>query len=156
MKNTVHTLLLVAIMLMTTQFVAAQATLNLSGGSDPEDPTMIAFEKTEYDLGTFKAGEVVHAVFKFKNAGDANLVIEMVKPSCTCTKLEWTQGVIKPGGGGEVVADIDTAEKEGEQTKYFTVIYNGNPPVERVTLKFLVAAPDGAAEQGTTDGEDIK
>lgn len=134
----------------------AQPVLNGGSEDDPADPTSITFEKSEYDLGTVVAGEIVKASFKFKNTGDADLIIDTVKPSCKCSVLKWTETKIKPGGTGEVSAEIDTADKEGEQVKYFTVLYNGNPPVERVTLKFVVTAPEGAVEQAPTDGEEVK
>lgn len=155
MEKTFRALLLVAFLLFVGNLASAQV-LNTGGGDDPADPTIIEFEKTEYDLGTFKAGEIVKAVFKFKNVGDADLIIDTVKPSCKCSVLKWTEATVKPGGTGEVSAEIDTADKEGEQVKYFTVLYNGNPPVERVTLKFMVMAPDGAVEQGDADGDGMK
>jgi Protein of unknown function (DUF1573) len=157
MEKTFRALLLVAVLMFCGGMASAQGGVFNSGSSDdPADPTIIAFEKTTYDLGTYKAGEFVKAVFKFKNVGDADLIIDTVKPSCKCSVLKWTETTIKPGGSGEVSAEIDTADKEGPQVKYFTVIYNGNPPVERVTLNFTVTTPDGAAEQGTTDGEEVK
>jgi hypothetical protein len=156
MEKTLRSLLVVAILLLGAGFAAAQGVLNSGGGDDPADPTIIQFEQSEYDLGTFKAGEIVKAVFKFKNVGDADLIIDTVKPSCKCSVLKWTEATIKPDGTGEVSAEIDTADKEGEQVKYFTVLYNGNPPVERVTLRFVVTAPEGAIEQGGTDGGEIK
>lgn len=149
-------LLLVAVCMIWGQFAAAQAVFNPAGGDDPNEPTIIQFEQSVYDLGTFKAGEPVKAVFKFKNVGDADLIVENVKPSCKCTSLEYTETAIKPGGSGEVRAEIDTADMVGEKEKSFAVIYNGNPPVEHVTLKFTVLAPEGAAEQGATDGEEVK
>jgi hypothetical protein len=156
MEKMMRSLLMVAVLLITTGLASAQGVLNTGTGDDPADPTIIQFEKTEYDLGTYTAGEMVKAVFKFKNVGDADLIIDTVKPSCKCSVLKWTETAIKPGGSGEVSAEIDTADKEGEQVKYFTVLYNGNPPVERVTLKFVVKAPEGAVEQGPTDGEEVK
>jgi hypothetical protein len=134
----------------------AQPVLNLNGGNENPDPTVIQFEQETYILGTYTAGDTVSAVFKFKNVGDADLIIETVKPSCQCSKLEWTETNVKPGGTGQVSARIDTADKEGEQTKYFVVLYNGNPPAERVTLKFDVKAPEGAVKQGASDGDGIK
>ena len=156
MEKMIRAALALGFMLMFGFLANAQGVLDTGGGDDPADPTIIQFEQSEYDLGTFKAGEIVKAVFKFKNVGDANLIIDTVKPSCKCSVLKWTETTIKPGGSGEVSAEIDTADKEGEQVKYFTVLYNGNPPVERVTLKFVVTAPEGAVEQGTTDGEEVK
>jgi hypothetical protein len=121
--------------------VNAQAVLKLNGSSgSSDDLTLIEFEHSEYNLGTLKAGEVAKGTFKFKNIGDADLLIENVKPSCSCTTLEYPEETIKPGGTGTIYAEIDTSDKEGEQIKYFTVIYNGNPPVERVKLVFKVAA----------------
>jgi hypothetical protein len=134
----------------------AQGLLNTGGGDDPADPTIIEFEKAEYDLGTYKAGESVKIVVPFKNAGDADLIIDNVKPSCACTVLEWTTTPLKPGGKGEIRAEIDTADMEGEKEKSFAVLYNGNPPVERVNIKFKVVPADGAVEQGDADGDGIK
>jgi Protein of unknown function (DUF1573) len=117
--------------------LSASAQLNLSSG-EPTEETTIAFDQTEYDLGTLTTGDTVKAVFRFKNAGQAPLVIEHVKPSCVCTQLDFPEKPIAPGAYGEISAAIDTEDKEGEQTKYFSVIYNGNPPVERITLRFVV------------------
>jgi hypothetical protein len=134
----------------------AQGTLQLGNSQDNPDPTMIEFEQTEYDLGTIKAGEIVKSTFKFKNIGDADLYIDNVKPSCACTALEFPKTAIKPGATGEIYAEIDTEDKEGDQVKYFSVMYNGNPPVERVKLIFKVLPPEGAVEQGQEDGTGIK
>lgn len=155
MERLYRILLLSVTLLLCTFSSYGQGVLN-TGNDDPADPTVIQFEKTEYDLGTFKAGEPVKANFTFKNVGDADLLIEMVKPSCACTALDWTQGAIKPGASGEIKAEIDTADMEGDKEKSFAVIYNGNPPVERVILKFKVVPAEGAAPQGDADGDGIK
>lgn len=127
--------------LLFASSVNAQAVLKLNGSSEQtDDLTLIEFEKATYDLGTLKAGEVAKGTFVFKNIGDGELIIENVKPSCACTTLEYPEDPIKPGESGTIYAEIDTADKEGEQIKYFTVIYNGNPPVERVKLIFTVEA----------------
>ncbi len=118
-----------------------QQLLGTSSADEPLDATTIAFEQTEYDLGSFVAGDTVHALFRFKNTGEADLLIDAVKASCPCARLTYPEGMIKPQGMGEVQAAIDTADKEGEQVKYFTVLFNGNPPVERVTLRFVVTKP---------------
>ncbi|HEX2898301.1 MAG TPA: DUF1573 domain-containing protein [Bacteroidia bacterium] len=149
-------LLLTTALLFSAISAFSQGVLNTGDGDDPADPTVIEFEKSEYHLGTFKAGDPVKAVFKFKNAGDADLIIDTVKPSCSCTALDWTTTPIKPGASGEIKAEIDTADREGDQEKSFAVVYNGNPPVERVILKFTVLPADGAAPQGDADGDGIK
>lgn len=151
-----RSLLWTALWMLCCGLASAQGVLNTGNGDDPADPTVIEFEKTSLDLGTFKAGDMVNVTYKFKNAGDADLILDFVKPSCSCAKLTYPEKPIKPGGTGEISATIDTADKEGHQEKYFTVMYNGNPPVERLTLTFEVSPPDGAAPQGDTDGSDVK
>ena len=117
---------------------------------------MIQFEHEVYDLGTLTAGEVAEGRFKFTNIGDADLIIDNVKPSCTCTTLEFPKEAIKPGESGEIYAEIDTEDKEGDQVKYFAVLFNGNPPVERVKMTFKVLPPADASPQGQEDGTGVK
>ena len=133
--------LLGAALLMLAMPCFGQQILGARSADEPLDATTIAFEQTEYDLGTFVAGDTVHAVFKFKNTGESDLLIDAVKASCPCARLTYPEGIIKPQGTGEVQAAIDTADKAGDQVKYFTVLYNGNPPVERVALRFVVTQP---------------
>lgn len=147
---------LFAIALLSVSSIQAQ--LNLSSDA-PSDETVIEFERLEYDMGNFEPGDTVHGVFRFKNAGQSPLLIDNVKPSCTCTKLIYPEKPIKPGESGEILASIDTEGKYGEQTKWFMVFYNGNPPMERVTMKFNIT--DGSEgpmkeEQPEAPKEEIK
>lgn len=140
MKIKRYPILILLGLLFTTQ-LHAQTELNLFGGSDTESEpalTMIDFEETSHDFGKIHQGDTVRHVFRFKNIGDHPLLIENVKPSCTCTVLDFPQEAISPGGTGEIKAHIDTSDKSGRHTKYFAVIYNGNPHVERVELKFEI------------------
>ena len=116
MERLNRVLLLTVAMLLMAFPAFSQGVLNTGNGDDPADPTIIQFEKLDYDLGTFKAGDPVKAAFTFKNVGDADLIIVRAPP-------------IKPGGTGEIKAEIDTADLEGKKEKSFAVIYNGNPPV---------------------------
>lgn len=126
---------LVAICLLTCTTAFAQ--LNLLTESEVEGPA-ISFEQTEFQLGDFEEGELVEFTFHFTSSGSEELVVEHVKPSCACSTLEWTEDPVAPGESGEIRAAIDTKGKSGEQTKYFTVIYNGNPGVERLKVHFNI------------------
>ena len=55
--------------------VAATKSANQSGTSD------IEFAALEYDFGEVDQGDTVEHIFKFKNVGDADLVIDRVKSS---------------------------------------------------------------------------
>lgn len=102
----------------------------------------IEFENSTIELGTFKKGDVVTLDVAFKSVGGEDLEVAHVKPSCSCSDLTWTETAIPSGESGNIHAEIDTKDMEaGEKTKYFTVIYNGNPGVERVTVKFELKEP---------------
>jgi hypothetical protein len=55
-----------------------------SEGKYPE----LTFEKQEHDFGTIKQGDKVTYEFKFKNTGQADLLISGAKGSCGCTVPE--------------------------------------------------------------------
>ena len=156
MKTTLRSIFLLALTFSLVQFLPAQQLLNLGGKNDEEtesDLTLIQFEKSEYDLGDVQAGDLAKGTFKFTNIGDAPLEIDKVKPSCKCTTLKWTEGKIPPGGTGEVYAEIDTEDKTGEQTKFFAVIYNGNPPIEHVKMVFKVVGEVEKKEDEKAEGD---
>lgn len=129
--------------------------LNLAGGNDEEsnEMTLIEFEQAVYDLGTFQQGDTVKSSFQFTNIGEGILEIDNVKPSCRCAELTYPEEPIKPGGKGTIFAAIDTEDKSGEQTKFFTVIYNGNPPIERVKLVFFVETDEVKAPAPEAAGD---
>lgn len=64
----------------------------------------IAFENDtyKYDFGKVARGESVSHVFRFRNTGDAPLVILDVATSCGCTTPEYTREPVLPGRYGQV------------------------------------------------------
>ncbi|MEM7036400.1 MAG: DUF1573 domain-containing protein [Bacteroidota bacterium] len=148
MKSQLRLTFLLALSFFAFQSLSAQQLLNLGGAEDSEpDNTVIQFEKSEYDLGTVKKGEPAKGRFIFKNVGEAPLVIENVKPSCKCTELIYPEEAIAPGASGEIYAEISTDDKSGDQTKFFAVIYNGNPPVEHVKMIFKIEDEGGVSPE---------
>ena len=64
----------------------------------------IEFESDTIDYGTIEKGADGMRVFKFKNTGDAPLIITKVKSSCGCTVPKKTEEPIMPGMTGEIAA----------------------------------------------------
>src|SRR5690606_21698935 len=65
----------------------------------PEGPLpKFEFEKTEHDFGTLVEGQVVEYTYRFKNVGDAPLIIQAAQGSCGCTASDWTKEPIPVGG----------------------------------------------------------
>ena len=84
----------------------------------------IEFEETIHDFGNIKEGEKVEHVFKFKNIGDAPLIVTAVQPSCGCTASDFTKDPVAPGGEGTISLTFDSKGKPGTVNKTATVKAN--------------------------------
>lgn len=84
----------------------------------------IQFDRTEYDFGTVKEGDVVETEFVVTNSGNTNLVITNAQASCGCTVPVWPKEPIKPGESSKVLAKFNTAGKPNKQSKTITLITN--------------------------------
>lgn len=105
----------------------------------PEGPLpTIQFETLEHDFGTIKEGEKVSYTYKFKNTGEAPLIIQDAKPSCGCTAPDWTKTPIPVGGEGFVKAEFDSNGKPNIQNKTITVTANTWPKQTRLSFKAMV------------------
>ncbi|MFV0566022.1 MAG: DUF1573 domain-containing protein [Flavobacteriaceae bacterium] len=93
----------------------------------------IEFEEKEHDFGEIIKGTKVETTFKYKNTGEAPLVITNIKPTCGCTVPEnWSREPLLPGQTGE-----------------FTVTFNGSG-TNKVSKTIIVSSN---TESGT---EEIK
>jgi hypothetical protein len=146
MKNSVRYIFLLAVMLLS---VNAFAQGEVPAGTQPADangdPLMqeaapaelgkIQFETDSYDFGKIVQGDVVKHTFTFTNVGEHPLVLESVKPSCGCTALNYTREAVEPGQTGTIDAQFNSAGKMGQQMKYITIVYNGEPKIERIMFQ---------------------
>lgn len=100
--------------------------------------TAISFEKSEFNFGEVKQGEVVTHTYTFTNSGDHDLMISDAKASCGCTVPKWPEKPISPGETGEIVVKFSSAGRKGNQTKAITITANTTPPDTRLMLKGVV------------------
>jgi len=96
---------------------------------------VMEFETKEIDFGTNNEGDILDTVFKFKNTGDAPLVITNVKTSCGCTTPYWPKKPIQPGESEQIKVRFNTNHKPGKQTKTITVHANTKNLTERIVIK---------------------
>ncbi len=69
----------------------------------PEGPLpLFEFAEESHDFGSINEGDVVEHTFKFKNVGDAPLIISSATASCGCTVPEWPKEPIPVGEEGEI------------------------------------------------------
>lgn len=95
----------------------------------------IKFESLEHSFGSVKEGEVVKASFPFINSGKSDLLIGDAKGSCGCTVAKYPTEPIKPGKGGKIDVEFNSAGKRGTQRKTITLITNAEPSTRILTLK---------------------
>jgi len=93
------------------------------------------FETKEVDFGTHHEGDILDTVFKFKNTGEAPLVITNVKTSCGCTTPYWPKKPIQPGESDEIKVRFNTNHKPGKQTKTITIHANTKNLTEVIRIK---------------------
>ncbi len=108
----------------------------------------ISYEKTTHDFGRIEEAEgPVTYEFKFKNEGDAPLVVQGVKASCGCTTPFWTKDPIAPGAEGTIQAKFDPHNRPGGFTKSLTVTSNSEPNISRLFIKGYVEPTPKAPEE---------
>jgi hypothetical protein len=114
----------------------------------PEGPLpAFQFETVEHDFGTIKEGDIVEYTYKFKNTGDAPLIIQGAQGSCGCTVPNWTKEPIPAGAEGVVTAKFDSNGKKDLQNKTVTVTANTFP--KQTVLKFkAMVTPKPSNDKG--------
>ena len=94
-------------------------------------PAIVAVEAV-IDAGKVAKGDPVEAVFVLRNDGEADLVLNDVRPTCGCTVASY-DGKIAPGKTGKVHASVATKDFAGPIAKAITVLSN-DPKTPRLTL----------------------
>ena len=100
----------------------------------------IEFETTVIDYGTIEKGADGVRVFKFKNTGNAPLVVTSVKSSCGCTIPKKPEAPVLPGETGEIEVKYDT-KRVNPIRKTITVTSNAETPTVALKIKGNVIDP---------------
>ena len=109
---------------LTAAAYTAQAQAMKSAAAGPVAGPAITFEEVKYDFGSVAQGGIVDHTFKFKNTGNAPLVISNIGVSCGCTTPEWTKAPVMPGKTGSITAHFNSTGKIGMQNKVLTIESN--------------------------------
>lgn len=105
--------------------------MSASGQEQGELPVM-EIEQPKADLGVVIEGEKVKHVFKFKNTGKSDLIINKVTASCGCTVPKWDKEPIAPGGEGEIEVIFNSSGRSGLQRKTISVNANTQPNLHKL------------------------
>lgn len=98
------------------------------GGATPGKIPRLTVPESLHSFGQIYRGEKVQHRFLLKDAGEAELEIRKVRPSCGCTAAEPSQKTIPPGGEAYVEVTFDSKNFVGKVTK--TVMVDTNDPSE--------------------------
>ncbi|NCD41440.1 MAG: DUF1573 domain-containing protein [Bacteroidia bacterium] len=99
-------------------------------GDEKNSPTgmpEIVFETLTHDFGRVVQGEKVTFAYKFKNAGNKDLLIVKISASCGCTVVDYPRDPIPPGENGILYITFNSTAKKGYQNKQVTVMANTQP-----------------------------
>ncbi len=101
-----------------------------------EPQAEIKFDKVSHSFGTFsESNPLVSCVFKFKNTGDAPLVINQAIASCGCTVPTFTEKPIAPGDSGVVKVTYNGKGRyPGRFKKVVTVMTNAKSRLVRLYI----------------------
>ena len=108
--------------------------------SAQEKIAKIEFETTVIDYGTIEKGADGVRVFKFKNTGNAPLVVTSVKSSCGCTVPKKPEAPVLPGETGEIEVKYDT-KRVNPIRKTIMVTSNADTPTVALKIKGNVIDP---------------
>ncbi|MBS1544093.1 MAG: DUF1573 domain-containing protein [Bacteroidetes bacterium] len=103
--------------------------VNLSGQNTGP---VITWEKASHDFGDMIQGEKQEYTFKFRNTGNAPLIITNVQVTCGCTTPKgWTRDPVNPGQSSELTIAFNSIGKYGRQNKVITIVSNAVNPEGR-------------------------
>lgn len=133
---------LIYIIFVLTAF-ALSCSSNSKKGSDKEKQIStdingipeILFDTTYYDFGTLIQGEKAEYTFKFKNTGNADLLIFDAFSTCGCTVPEFSKEPISPGQTGKIEVVFNSEGKRGLQYKTVTLKLNTEQKKKTLTIK---------------------
>ena len=119
---------------ITPDLINNPATAQKDGKSDKNVLPQITFDNKDFDFGLIMQGEQVVHKYKFKNTGNADLIIFNVAANCGCTIPTYSKDPIAPGEEGYVEVAFDSEGRGGLQNKTVTVLANTQP--NRIELTF--------------------
>lgn len=88
-----------ALFILTAVFLLALPAPSLAAGK-------LAFSGMEYDFGKVDPSTPMEQVFKFRNSGDANVLIKKIYSSCKCLSAFHNKKLFKPGEEGLILVRL--------------------------------------------------
>ena len=97
--------------------------------------TQMKFMNRIVDFGELSQDTVVYACYNFVNVGDQILIINDVRPDCTCTGYTISNKHVSPGDSATIKLEFNTANKYGNVKIYSVVNANTSAKLYNLILK---------------------
>ncbi len=96
----------------------------------------LQLDKTNFDFGNVKEGNLVETDFVITNTGKQDLNIRKTKANCGCTVSTPEKDTLAPGESSKIKVTFNTKGRRGNQYKTVT-IFSNDPlaPTQTVTIK---------------------
>lgn len=104
--------------------VGTEVIQNPEGNQNKNQMPEFSFEKGKHDFGKITQGEKVAHSFKFRNQGEAPLVISNANPSCGCTVPNYPKKPIAAGETAYIDVVFDSEGRMGQFNKSVTLMAN--------------------------------
>jgi hypothetical protein len=103
----------------------------------------IIIETAEFDFGNVENGQIVSRELTVRNEGNADLVIDSVSTSCSCTTASVTPMTIAPGETGILHIEFDSGAHGPDMTgelirQVFVTTNDPNLPEAKVEVSVFV------------------
>ncbi len=105
-----------------------------SGNETEEKHPKFEFAESNFDFGTINSGDEITHDFKFKNVGNADLIITQAKGSCGCTQPKYPEKPVAPGDEGVISVTFRSAGIAGQVVKDITILANTSPTTKVLTI----------------------
>ncbi len=94
-------------------------------------------EEKVFNFGKILSSNSVEHIFKFKNTGDATLIITSATGSCHCTVPTLTKTQYEPGEAGEIKVIFDPKGKAAGQVQQRVTVVSNDPtsPTSSLTIE---------------------
>lgn len=133
-----------------------------TGGPDPVQPLVLAFEPPAVEFGAMYVGKTRHASVKVTNAGDAPVTISRIIPGCACTRAsDAPKEPLAPGKSFTLDVSLDGGDYSGTKLRKVVNFLIDGRQTEFLWLhgdvqKVIAVDPQVVDARKATDGDSLK
>ncbi len=115
-----------------------QKAQSVDTGNEGEGAAFIEFSNIRHDFGNVRHGERLVYTFRYKNTGNAPLVIHSASADCGCTVPEFDSSPLGPGEEGSFRVVFDTRGFRGRQVKTINLFTNAENGIVTLALRAMI------------------